>query len=332
MVISLWMNGDELNAAWIEQLRHQRKFPCLRTCERWIRQYQGEGHTRRMRPTGNHFSEREVHGQDLVNLAVYRTVRPKAYIDEVRAYVHNRNPVNPPYSRSQIGRAELRLGLHRKAASTTSDCAYLQVNLHKQHMYWNAAFPDGVSGESTRDIIDIDESNYKLESQNRKFGKVTRAKRCDARGKYKKGAGSVSLLMAISGDERVGEAFSFHRCFTEGGTNLWRFFNYMQDLMDWLDINRPGRSFLFTMDNLNLHRHPVTTNLIYARGHRIVFRAPYWSCDGVIEYVFNSIQTHLQMEINGVNSVFQLVNKINVIIGGMPSFKRYFLHVGFPDN
>ncbi len=40
--------------------------------------------------------------------------------------------------------AELRLGLHsRKAALTTSDCAYLQVNLHKQHMYWNTAFPDG---------------------------------------------------------------------------------------------------------------------------------------------------------------------------------------------
>jgi hypothetical protein len=47
-------------------------------------------------------------------------------------------------------------------------------------MYWNAVFPDGVSGESTRDVIDIDESNYKLESQNRKFGKVTREKRCDA--------------------------------------------------------------------------------------------------------------------------------------------------------
>jgi hypothetical protein len=90
-------------------------------------------------------------------------------------------------------------------------------------MYWNAAFPDGVSGESTRDVIDIDESNYKLESQSRKFGKVTGEKRCDARGKYKKGAGSVSLLMAI---------FFFPQCFTEGGTNLWRFFNYMQNLMD----------------------------------------------------------------------------------------------------
>jgi hypothetical protein len=86
------------------------------------------------------------------------------------------------------------------------------------------------------------------------------------------------------------------------------------------------------MDNLNLHRHPVTTNLIYASGHRMVFQVPYWSCDGAIEYVFNTLQAHLQMEINGVDNVFQLVNKINVIIGGMPSFKSYFLHVGFPDN
>ncbi len=106
--------------------------------------------------------------------------------------------------------------MHRKAASTTSDCAYLQVNLHKQVLYWNAAFPDGVRGASTRDVIDIDKSNFKLESQNQNFGKVTRERRCDARGKYKKGVGSVSLLMAISGDARVGEAFSFHRCFTEG--------------------------------------------------------------------------------------------------------------------
>jgi hypothetical protein len=86
------------------------------------------------------------------------------------------------------------------------------------------------------------------------------------------------------------------------------------------------------MDNLNLHRHPVTANLIYACGHRVVFRMPYWSCDGTIEYVFNMLQTRLQMEIDWVDNVFHLVNKINVIIGGMPSFKRYFLHVGFPDN
>ena len=97
-VISLWMNGEDLNAMWIELLQHQKKFPCVQTCRRWIRLHQGEGHSRRRRPTGNHFSDREVHGQDLINLAVYRTVRPKAYINEVRAYVHNCNPANMPYS------------------------------------------------------------------------------------------------------------------------------------------------------------------------------------------------------------------------------------------
>jgi len=120
-----------------------------------------------------------------------------------------------------------------------------------------------------------------MKSQNRKFGKVTRERQCDALGKYKKGAGSVSLLMAISGDERVGEAFSFHRCFTEGGTNLWRFFNYMHN-------TGPAMAQLSTY--LICYRRVCKLKLMG------------W------------------------------MNKINVIIGGMPSFKRYFLHVGFPDN
>ena len=44
-----------------------------------------------------------IHGQDLVNLALFRVMRPKAYLYEVAAYdIHNRNPANPPYSNSQI--------------------------------------------------------------------------------------------------------------------------------------------------------------------------------------------------------------------------------------
>jgi hypothetical protein len=97
-VITLWMNGDDLMDPWIEQLQFQRKFPCYQTCRRWISQYIDDGNTPCKRPTGNQFSDREVHGQDLFNLALYRTVRPKAYIDEDRAYVHNQNPNNPPYS------------------------------------------------------------------------------------------------------------------------------------------------------------------------------------------------------------------------------------------
>ncbi len=34
----------------------------------------------------------------------------------------------------------------------------------------------------------------------------------------------------------------------------------------------------------------------------------------------------------GVNSIHELVNKINGTVGDLTSFKPYFLHVCFPDN
>jgi len=110
----MWQNEDDLEEPRLVQLRHQKKFPSLATCHRWIHQYATEGNVLPKRNSGNRFATREVHGQDIVNLALYRMCRPKAYVDEVRAYVHNRNIANPPYSRSQIYRAEQRLGLYRK--------------------------------------------------------------------------------------------------------------------------------------------------------------------------------------------------------------------------
>ena len=87
-----------------------------------------------------------------------------------------------------------------------------------------------------------------------------------------------------------------------------------------------------TMDNLNIHCHSAVLHLISERGHRVVFRAPYWSCDRAIEYVFNTIQTCFQMDVHGVENVLALVGKIGGIIGDMSSFKNYFIYVGFPDN
>jgi len=260
--------------------------------------------------TGNRHFTREGNRVDLVNLTLFWLVRPKAYIDEVRAYVHNQNPVNLPYSQSQIVRVEHRLGLTRKAASSTSDRAQLPLNMHIRYLYRNAPFPDGVLGESTRDIIDLDESKFKIEDQNRRFGKVAREKLCDASGKYMNESDGIDLLMAISGDERVDQAFSFHRCYTKGNTDLWRFYSYTDDFFIWLAANHPRRQFLFTLDNLNLHKSPIVLNLIHTNGHRIVYRAPYWSCDGAIEYIFNTIQTKLQMDTEWVDSIHGLVNKI----------------------
>lgn len=169
-----------------------------------------------------------------------------------------------------------------------------------------------------------------MESADRSYDKVAREFRCNVRGSYKKGDPGTNLIMAISGDSN--NPVSFHRLYSEGGTDLFRFYTFMSELIEFLDNNFPGRSFLFTMDNLNLHKHFIILDLIEEAGHRIVFRAPYWSCDGAIEYVFNTIHTFLEMNDDKMENVTALENRLNLIIGSLDMFRRYFLHVGFLDN
>lgn len=294
--------------------------------------HQLEGHVRPKRATGNFFSAREINGVDLFNLTLYRLIRPKAYLCEVIAYIHNMNPAIIPYSKSQVYRAEERLGLWLKVGSTTSNQAHLPINKLKRRMYWNNPYPMGIHGEDTDLIIDIDEAGYKLESQDRRRGKVTRERRCDSQGMYKKGVSTINLIMGICGDEN--DPFEFHQQFDKGGTGLYRFYCYMRDFIEYLNVNRPGVNYCFTMDNLNIHKNPIITDLIENAGHRVVYRAPYWSCDGAIEYVFNTIHTKLQManEITGATTLDDLRDKLDDIIFHLSttSFRPYFVHVGFP--
>ena len=149
---------------------------------------------------------------------------------------------------------------------------------------------------------------------------------------YKNGVSAINLIMGLCGDEN--DPFEFHQQFDKGGTGLYRFYCYMSDSIDYLDVNRPGVSYCFTMDNLNIHKNPIITDLIEGAGHRVVYRAPYWSCDGAVEYVFNTIHTSLQMsnEITGASTLDDLRDKLDDIIFCMvtTSFRPYFVHVGFP--
>jgi len=84
------------------------------------------------------------------------------------------------------------------------------------------------------------------------------------------------------------------------------------------------------MDNLNTHKHPMVLGLITGRGHRYLFRAHYWSVDGPMEYVFNTIHTHLLMYYNKISNLDELENVLDLIIADLKNFERYFYHVGFP--
>ena len=108
-----------------------------------------------------------------------------------------------------------------KFGSTTSKEAYKPINLLKREDYWHGNFPFGIADVETDSIIDIDEAQFKLTSQDRKYGKAATNKRVDSKGMYKKGASAVTLILGISASEH--NQFAFAKQFDEGTTDLIRF-------------------------------------------------------------------------------------------------------------
>ena len=115
-------------------LRQQYQY-LQRTCRRYIRQFNASGHARPKYATGNHMADRQILGQHLVRLALYRIVHPEGTIAEARAFLLNMDPTIAPFTPSSIVRAEHLLDLRRKASSTTCERAYWQINLHKRDMF-----------------------------------------------------------------------------------------------------------------------------------------------------------------------------------------------------
>ena len=70
LVIQMILNGGiaAVKTQQINILRAQKKFPCLKTCKRWLRQHLTVGNVRPLRHTGNKPSEREIKREALFNL------------------------------------------------------------------------------------------------------------------------------------------------------------------------------------------------------------------------------------------------------------------------
>ena len=94
-----WRSGSQLASSGAAEA--SKEIPLIRHMYAMGQiQHQSEGHSQVKRPVGNHRAEPEIKGRDLFNLVLFRVIRPKAYIDKVRMFVHNRNPVDNPYSPS----------------------------------------------------------------------------------------------------------------------------------------------------------------------------------------------------------------------------------------
>ena len=316
----------ELNSAAVLAAQDAHVHAANITINRWLQRRNLLGHVRPFQRTGNQRAGRELKGRALVDLAMYRTVRCKAFGYEVLAFIYNRDPTVMPYSASQLSRAEKKLDLTTVAASTTANAAYLPINMEKRRMYWAEAYPNGIADVEIDDLIDIDEMGLFLESTNRKFGKTLRGLRADQKGVYNRGL-KMNFLAGVCGDRVDPMRWSID--WIGEGTTVEIFLGFMTTIVDDLGERYPDRSFCFTMDNLNVHKNPAVVNLVLNAGHRLVFRAPYYAVDGAIEYVFNTIHTGLLSYYNTVSTMDELSNAAALIFGNIRTFYPYFTRVGF---
>ena len=81
------------------------------------------------------------------------------------------------------------------------------------------------------------------------------------------------------------------------GTTVLDFYQFVEQIIDSIGDGTPARRRCFTMDNLAAHRNRMVVQLIIDRGHRVVFRAPYYAVDGAIEYFFNTLQHDLTIKL-----------------------------------
>ncbi len=323
------MDGDDNEH--VAHLRANGQYPSEGTVDRWMLLQNNFGHTRPFRRTGNNRATREIRGRNLLLLSLHRAVLPKATIAEVNAFLYAMNmhdPDNRFHSYSQICRAEASILITKKRSSTTAFQAMLPINVAIRQNFWNLPYPHGSVGIDPRDMIDIDEAGIYPDQTNRKFGKSTVGTRNREVGTYARDQ-KLNILLAISGEDGIDEGDRWYELWENEGTTIQRYRDFIQRIIVEVGPGTPQRRRCFTMDNLNVHRNPVVSNLILQAGHRILFRAPYYPVDGPIEYVFNTLQCMLCVYMREITDIESLRIKVEQLIGAFPQFNLYFQHVGF---
>ena len=67
-------------------------------------------------------------------------------------------------------------------------------------------------------------------------------------------------------------------------------------------------------------------------GHRMFFWAPYYSIDGPIEFVFNTIQGFLRCNLHKIKTSVNLLDEMGNAIQSIVDLQPYFHHFGYWRN
>jgi hypothetical protein len=209
------------------------------------------------------------------------------------------------YNESQITKAEQRIGLSRKKASTDASQAYEPRYLLQRQHFWYSPYPFGIADVDCEDMIALDECKVIIEHANRRFAKCTLSRRCRKTGLYGHGRGRI-LVLAICPDGR-----RWYRFVDQPGTDVTLFSSFINEILADLGPWAPGR------------------NAILLAGYRVVFRTPYRPVDGPIELLFNTFEGELKKRLFKITNDADLVRETQNIIRSFGAFRPYFHKVGF---
>lgn len=139
-----------------------------------------------------------------------------------------------------------------------------------------------------------------------------------------------SAAKAICGEPGTQQVPSrrYMKVWADGGTTEDRFVDFIREIVDDLPHGDEGRRFCFTMDNLNAHHGARVKAAIYSRGHRLVFRAPYYPVDGPIEYVFNTLQQELNQRMHYIKDGTDLRHELFGATQRIYNYQPYFRNCG----
>lgn len=223
-------------------------------------------------------------------------------IKEIKNLVHERAGIR--LSVGSVANCLSKLKITLKKASIVHDRVNSESTLRARAIYFQD-FAANAPGESFKCIF-IDESgfNYHMRRTLARSRSGTRAyvHTPVLRGRVE------SLIIAASGQKII-----HSKLISDGTCNGEKFFAFMQELLNILDLNATYSGAWIIMDNARIHHTQNLRNLIYSSNYLLKFLSPYSYMLNPVELIFSKIKINVRNRMNSLHLDNQEINISNLI-------------------
>lgn len=299
--------------------------------------------------TGN--GERKILvGRDQLLLAIAIFQKPTSTADEIALFIFTNG--GAIYTNKQIYKRLGELQVTRKKASIETYEAFSPINLMKAYLFWTQDPRIGINGVPRRRMIDIDECHFTLKSIQNKYGYGAKPVRVRDTGHFKKGRGSINLIIAIEpGDPALpahilGSTHRPRRWFRitrNANVDQHLFADFLDEICTSIEADpKPvDDSRIFLWDNLSAHLTALVHNTLEMRETReehsfvSIPRPPYRPRFAPIEYIICQIANELSLREHrawDLNTLEQETHNVCMTVGNNGAADRTWHHIGYINN